>query len=320
MGKRVVIGIDLGGTNIKVGLFDTELTLLGRKSAATDAASGPEHVIERIADTTREILAARKLDMRNVRAAGIGAPGPSNIKEGIIAFAPNMPGFENVHMKKMLAERLKVPVVFENDANAACWGEYVAGVGKGVSDMVLLTLGTGIGGGVVSNGRLLHGYDDAAAELGHTIIYSGGRQCGCGQRGCVEAYASANSTAARATEALREGRLSSLNAVLESRGAITSRDVYEHVAAGDELAREIADGTARALAILCINLLHTTGPELIAFAGGMIGAGDLLISGVQRFFDELIWSSKKERVRLVQATLGESAGMVGAAALAVDMG
>jgi len=320
MSKQVLIGIDLGGTNIKVGIFNRQLKLLGKKTVPTDVAKGPQKILDTIADTVKNILAARKLDLHNVHAAGIGAPGPANIADGVIIFAPNIPGFENAPIKEWLAERLKVPVVFENDANAACWGEFVAGVGKDMKDMVLLTLGTGIGGGIISNGRLVHGYADAAAELGHMIIYPDGRLCGCGQKGCVEAYASANSTVARAVEMLKKGkRLSSLAAVLDGGNEITCRDIYEHLSAGDELAKEVTDGTARALAILCVNLVHAVGPEAIVFAGGMMASGDVLLDRVKEFFGQMMWSAQKTRTRIIAAALGDSAGMVGAAALAAEV-
>jgi glucokinase len=316
MNREVLVGIDLGGTNIKVGVFTSNMHLLARDTAPTEAARGAEHVIGRIIKLATDVVARTGNEMKNVRAVGIGAPGPANIAEGIVASVPNMPGFENTPIKKILSDKMGVPVVFENDANAACWGEFVAGAGKGVKDMVLITLGTGIGGGVISNGRLLHGFEDSAAELGHTIIYPGGRLCGCGQRGCVEAYASANSTAARCIEALKEGRPSSLQGIMEDKGGITSRHIFEYVEAGDALAGEIADGTARALAILCVNLVHTTGPELILFSGGMTAAGDAIMSRIRRFFDEFIWTSRREHVRITVAALGEDAGIVGAAALA----
>jgi glucokinase len=227
-----------------------------------------------------------------------------------------MPKFRNVPICKMLKERLGAPLVFDNDANVACWGEYAVGAGKGVEDMVFFTLGTGIGGGIISKGELVHGCAENAAELGHMIIYPDGRKCNCGQRGCVEAYASADSTARRAREAIEAGAESSLKKVLDEKGTITSKDVYEHLAAGDKLAKEITDGTAKALAITCINMLHTTEPKRIVFAGGMIAAGDVLLQRIRDYFDEHIWSIKKESVEIVFATLGEDTGIIGAAALA----
>ncbi len=314
--SETFVGIDVGGTNIKIGLFDAELKLVSKTSVTTDADMGPEVVIDKMAQTVKDLLAEAGISLEDTVAVGIGTPGPARYTEGIIIKSTNMPKFKNVAICKMLNDRLGLPIVFDNDANVACWGEYVVGAGKGVKDMVFFTLGTGIGGGVVSSGELVHGCDENAAELGHMIIYPNGRSCNCGQKGCVEAYASADSTARRATEALEGGAESSLRKVLDEKGKITSKDVFEHVAADDELAKEIADGTAEALAITCINMLHTTEPQRIVFTGGMIAAGDLLLNRIRHFFDSQVWTIKKEEVEICFATLGEDAGIIGAGALA----
>ncbi len=310
------VGIDVGGTNVKIGLFDTDLKLICKTSVTTDADMGPKVVIDKMAKTVEELVAQAGLTLKDIIAVGIGTPGPAKYSEGIIIKSTNMPKFKNVPICRMLNEKLGVPIVFDNDANVACWGEYAVGAGKGVKDIVFFTLGTGIGGGIVSNGELVHGCDENGAELGHTIIYPDGRLCNCGQRGCVEAYASADSTARRATEAIEGGARSSLKKVLDQKGKITSKDVYQHLASGDKLAKEITDGTAKALAITCINMLHATEPKRIVFAGGMIAAGEPLLNGIKRFFDEHIWTIKKEFVEICFATLGEDAGIIGAAALA----
>ncbi len=314
--SEMFVGIDLGGTNIKIGLFDSELKLISKTSVATKVDMGPEVVIDKMAQTAKKLLAEAGFSLQDVVAVGIGTPGPAKYSEGIIIKSTNMPTFKNVPICRMLNERLGVPVVFDNDANAACWGEYAVGAGKGVKDMVFFTLGTGIGGGIISNGELVHGCDENGAELGHMVIYPDGRKCNCGQRGCVEAYASADSTARRAREAIEAGAESSLKKVLDKKGQITSKDVYEHLADGDKLAKEITDGTAKALAITCINMLHTTEPKRIVFAGGMIAAGDVLLNRIKDFFNEHIWTLKKEMVEICFATLGEDAGIIGAAALA----
>jgi len=314
--NSVFVGIDLGGTNIKLGCFDSQLKLIGKTAVATGADMGPGAVVERIGETTEKLLADNGLSSEVIEAAGIGAPGPLSIAEGVIIASPNLPLFKDVPLRKMLSERLGTPVILDNDANAACWGEFVLGAGKGVRDMVFFTLGTGIGGGIISDGKLMHGWCDNAAELGHIIIYPDGRLCNCGQKGCVEAYASANSTAERAVEAIKAGAQSSLKKVLDEEGTITSKDVYEHLAAGDELARQITDETARALAIVCVNVLHAVEPKRIVFAGGMIAAGEVLLNRIKDYFNEQIWSLKKEAVEICFATLGEDAGIIGAAALA----
>ncbi len=314
--SEMFVGIDLGVTNIKIGLFDSALKHLSKTSVATKADMGPEVVIGKMAQTVEKLIAEAGLSLQDVVAVGIGTPGPARYTEGVIIKSTNMPTFKNVPICRMLNEKLGAPIVFDNDANVACWGEYAVGAGKGVKDMVFFTLGTGIGGGIISNGELVHGCDENAAELGHMIIYPDGRDCNCGQRGCVEAYASADSTARRATEALEAGAKSSLQQVLDEKGKITSKDIYEHLASGDKLAKEITDGTAKALAITCINMLHATEPERIVFTGGMIAAGDALLNRIKDFFNEHIWAMKKETVEICFATLGEDVGIIGAAALA----
>ena len=314
--SETYVGIDVGGTNIKIGLFDSELKLISKTSITTNADMGPDIVINNMARTVEELISKAGLTLKDIVAVGIGTPGPAKYSEGIIIRSTNMPKFKNVPICKMLNDKLGAPVVFDNDANVACWGEYTVGAGKGVKDIVFFTLGTGIGGGIVSDGELVHGCDENGAELGHMIIHPDGRKCNCGQKGCVEAYASADSTARRATEAIEKGAESSLKKVLEEKGKITSKDIYEHLAAGDKLAKEITDGTAKALAITCINMLHTTEPKRIIFTGGMIAAGDALLNRIKYFFDEHIWTLKKETVEICFATLGEDTGIIGAAALA----
>lgn len=315
--SEIFAGIDLGGTNVKIGIFDAELNLLQKVSIATDAENGPQDVVNRIRDAIHKTLQEQGIDFSRLAAAGIGTPGPVDLKSGIILGAPNMPKFKGCALRKLLTETLGRPAVMENDANAAAWGEFVLGAARDVSDMVFLTLGTGIGGGVVCGGELVHGSRDGAAELGHIIIYPDGeRVCGCGQHGCAEAYASANSTAARAEDALRVGGKSTLEKVLGENGSLTSRDIYEHAAAGDALAYEITEGTAKVLGLLCVNILHFTEPRRIVFAGGMIAAGDALLGRIRHYFDKYIWPMKPEPLEICFATLGEDAGIVGNASLA----
>ena len=318
--SKLFIGIDVGGTNIKFGCFDSGINLISKTSVPTNAEMGPQAVIDSMARTILELLENKNLSPENIGGIGLATPGPANYKEGIIINATNMPKFKNVPVRQMLSNKLAKPVVFENDANTACWGEFVCGAGKDVNDMVFFTLGTGIGGGIITNGKLVQGCGGNGAELGHIIIYPGGRKCNCGQRGCVEAYASANWTARRTTEAVEQGFESSLKKVLDENGIITCKDVYDHLKAGDKLAKKITDETAEALAILCVNMLHTTEPGRMVFAGGMIAAGDILSNRIRYYFDKHIWPLKKETVEICFATLGEDAGIIGAAALAGEIG
>jgi glucokinase len=315
--SEVYLGIDLGGTYIKVGCFDSNLKLLAKTSAPTEVEKNADVIVENMAKAAEQCVAKAGVSINDVTAVGLGCPGPARYKEGIIEAATNFPTFRNIPIRQMLSDRLGVEkIVFENDANVACFGEFVAGAGKGVSNMVFFTLGTGIGSGIINNGKLLSGAGDNAAELGHTIIYPDGRLCNCGQKGCVEAYASASNTAKRAAEAVEAGEKSSLKQILDKNGQITCKDVYDHLKAGDKLAKKITDETAKVLAILCINALHATEPQRIVFAGGMIAAGDILLNRIKDYFNEQIWKLKKETVEICFATLGEDAGIIGAAALA----
>ncbi|MGA1980123.1 MAG: ROK family protein [Sedimentisphaerales bacterium] len=315
--SSIYIGIDLGATFIKVGCFDSQLKLLAKISTPAQAEKQPKVIIDNIAKASEQCIAKAGFSTDVVSAVGLGCPGPAKYSEGIIKAAPNFPTFRNVPIRQMLSNRLSgKTIVFENDANVACFGEFTAGAGKGVDDMVFFTLGTGIGGGIISNGKLLTGAGGNAAELGHIIIYPDGRLCNCGQKGCAEAYASAANTAKRATEAIEAGEKSTLKKILDVKGRISCKDVFDHLKAGDKLAKKITDETAEALAILCINVLHTTEPQRIVFAGGMIAAGDILLNRIKDFFDEQIWKLKKETVEICFATLGEDAGIIGSAALA----
>ncbi len=313
--EDVYVGVDLGGTNTKTGCFGSDLMLIGKSSLRTEVHEGVEAVVDRVAEGIKGLLAEHNLSLGMVPAVGIGSPGVIDVDNGVVMVTSNLK-FENVPLRKMLSERLDKPVILENDANVTAWAERVAGAGKGADDMVLLALGTGIGGGIISNGELVHGFGNNGGELGHIIIYPDGRLCGCGQRGCVEAYASASSTAARAVEAIKEGGQSSLEKVYKETGEVSCKDVYEHSKSGDELARTITDGTGKALALLCVNLLHTCGPQRIVFFGAMTAEGERLLKPIQRFFDEYIWALRKEPIELCLAMLGNDAGITGTAALA----
>jgi glucokinase len=312
--STLFIGVDVGGTNIKIGCFDQDLRLLKKTSVTTDVDMGPEVVVQRMGEAVRQLLKDLGYTLDDVRAAGIGTPGPADYKAGIIINSTNMPTFKNTPIRQMLSDELGCPVAFDNDANVACYGEFTVGAGKDVNDIVFFTLGTGIGCGIVSNGKIVQGATGNAAEVGHVIVQPGGEPCNCGQRGCVEAIASASHTARRAAEAVKAGETSSLSTLAE----ITCKDVFEHMARGDALATRIIDETARALGLVCVNMLHATDPARIVFAGGMIAAGDVLLQAIRRHFEAQIWTLRKETVEIVFASLGEDAGIFGAAALGRD--
>ena len=316
MTDEYFIGIDLGGTNVKIGLLNDDGTIAARVTEPTRVELGPDSLVDRIAEAGRILIKQKNIPNERVKAVGIGSPGPLSFVEGKIIKAGNLPGFDNFLLRSEIAAKMRVPAVLENDANAACWGEFWLGAGKDVMDMIMFTLGTGIGGGIIYNGELMHGSEGNGGELGHIIIQPDGRKCTCGQNGCIEAYASANATANRAAEALQQpGNSTMLNTQREN-GLITCKDVFDHAIAGDHLAIEIVEGTAKALAQVCVSMRHITEPQMVVLAGGMIKAGDILTNAIQRHYENLVWTLKPEPIVICSAQLGQDAGLIGAAGLA----
>lgn len=316
MPANYTIGVDLGGTNIKAGVCDQGGTLRAHHTIDTQAERGFEHVFGRMVTLVDQLLLKAALRKEDVAAIGLGSPGPLSRAAGLIHCAPNLPGWVNIPLRARFAEATRLPVILENDANAATFGEFVAGAGRRADTMVMLTLGTGIGGGAVLDGRLWHGCHDSAAEIGHMIIVPDGRPCPCGQRGCLERYASANAVAQRLVEAVHAGADSALNGIIETGRTLDARDVLRAGEAGDKLAQRIWDETCRYLALGCVNVEHLFNPELVVLAGGLANAGPRLLAPVQEHFARARWSVTREAPQIMLATLGPQAGIIGAAALA----
>ena len=316
MAGRHTIGIDLGGTNIKAGILDEKEVLVCRRSIATEADRGFEHVFGRLVGLVDDLLEQAGLGKADVCAIGFGTPGPMSHEKGVIYAAPNLPGWEHIPLRDRFAQATGLPVTLDNDANAATFGEFVAGAGRGTRNMVMLTLGTGIGGGIILDGRLVRGTFDNAAEIGHTIAVPGGRACPCGQRGCLERYASANAVAERFVEALDGGERSSLGAAATGGRKISSADVARAAREGDALATRIWDEMCLHLAVACVNIQHMVNPETVVLGGGLIGAGEQLLIPVREHFRREVWPVPQDYPRIELATLGNDAGVIGSAALA----
>jgi glucokinase len=235
---------------------------------------------------------------------------------GVIYSAPNMPGFVNLPLRDRFAALIGLPVGLENDANAAAFGEFAVGAGRAAPTLVMLTLGTGIGGGVVLDGQLWRGCFDNAGEVGHMVIVPGGRPCPCGQNGCLERYASANAVTERLQEAVHAGADSLLKRQVLAHAELDARDVLAAIDQGDVLAARIWDETCYYLSLGIVNLRHLINPELVVLAGGLINAGQRLLEPVQRHFERLSWKIAPDAPRIALATLGTDAGTIGAALLA----
>ncbi len=285
------LGIDLGGTNTKIGVCTGRGEMLGSVSIPTEAAKGPGDAVDRIGEAARKLMETTG----RADACGSGVPGPLDLGRRTLFFATNMPAWKNVPYPEMLEKRLGLPTVMENDANCAAWGEYVAGAGKGTQSMVLYTLGTGVGGGIVIDGQMWVGASGAAGELGHMTIDPNGPRCGCGQPGCVEQYASASAVARRW-------------------GKGSAKDCFEAARRGDPGALAVIDWAAEGLAIGLANMTHVLHPEVIVLAGGMAAAGDLLMTRVVAGVRKRVFPVFLEKIRIEFSRIpGDDAGWLGAA-------
>jgi glucokinase len=322
-----LVGIDLGGTNVNVGCVDETGKVITKHSLALGKPKTRKEVLESIYGATEETLKRAGLKAEQVRAVGIATPGTLDIARGVVVFAANLPEWEDVPLRdliKMFPRRLGT--VLENDANAAAWGEYWAGVGKEtrladgrhVSSLVMLTLGTGIGGGVVLDGKVWHGFKDAAAELGHITIDFRGRPCPCGNIGCLEAYASADSTVRRFLEAVKSGAATNWErAVREHPEEVTSRRIHEEALKGDVLSRKTIEETGFYLGVGIVSILHFLNPQMVVLTGGLTGAGSMLMDPLMRVVQERALGRSREDVKIVFARLGVDAGFIGAAGCAL---
>lgn len=310
------LGIDLGGTNIKSGVVDDSGRPVSSVSVATNAGKGPEAGIDSLAEAARRAVEASGLGWDAVAAVGLGSPGTMDLPRGLLLDPPNLPGWSNLPIRDLLAGRLGKPTVLQNDGNAAAYGEYWAGAGRNTRSLVLFTLGTGIGCGVVEEGRIIEGRHSHGAECGHIVIQmDNARQCSCGAYGHLEAYASATALVKRACEALVQEPESSLSDVLKA-GSLSSRAIAEAAEHGDPLARRLMHETARYLAVGAVCLMHTIDPDVVLFSGGMIAAGTSFLDQIRDGIRSMAFPVPAAQTRIAYAELGVDAGFIGAAGCA----
>jgi len=316
-----VLGIDVGGTNLVAGCVASDGTRLeGLFTEPTRAEEGADGVVSRILALGRraqEALAAA-VPGAQVSGVGIGSPGPLDTQQGIVILTPNL-GWADFPLRDRVSDGLQLPASLDNDANCAVLGEHWQGAARGTQHAVGITIGTGIGGGIILNGELYHGASDCAGEIGHTTIEMNGRRCGCGNYGCLEAYASGPAIARRAIEAVERGAESSLRAALEADPlSITAQVVYESAEAGDGLAREVVQDTARILGAAIANLVNVFNPEVVVVCGGVTRAGESLFAPLRREVTRRAFRPAVEVCRIVPGALTGSAGVYGAARSFLD--
>jgi len=321
---KCYVGIDLGGLNIKGGVVDATGKVLSFDSIPTEGQKGRDHVLDRIALLVERAIEQAGIPRGQIAGVGIGSPGPLSIAKGLIYEAPNLPGWVNLPLAAEIQKRTQLPTVIENDANAASLAEAVAGAGKGLPCMLMLTLGTGIGGGIVLNGKVWHGADDIAAELGHISICHSGRRCNCGSIGCVEAYASATAVVKRTQEALRQGARSAL-----AKGAkldlskVAKEDKCGHIflaaKRGDAFSKRIVADTIVYLATAMASLINTFNPDMIVLYGGMTKAGSQLFGPLRKEVAKRCFKVGARRCKIVPSKLGAHAGVIGSAISAMHL-
>lgn len=314
-GGRFLIGVDLGGTKTIVALIDESAHLIGEAKKPTPLNSS-RAVVETVKELIDELLLGNHLTPSNLVGIGLGIAGMINFKEGTVVFSPNLP-LRNVAFRNLIQEYYKVPTFLDNDANTATLGEKYYGAGRGVSNMVGITLGTGIGGGIIVDNKLYRGTTGSAAEIGHMVIDINGPECTCGSFGCFEALASGRVISKMASQAIEEGENSAIFRLADEKiENITGETVARAAQEGDLLAKEIFANIGRVIGIGLVNVVNIFNPELVVLAGGIAQAGELILLPAREVVLKQALIPNSQIVEIVLTELKDKAGVMGAAALA----
>jgi glucokinase len=316
--KLSAIGIDIGGTNVKLGLVDETGRVLLRSAFLTGSAAHRKHFLEILSLHVRELILVAHKEKLKLAGVGVGAPGPIDVEKGFVYFFPNIPGWRNTPLKSILEKRLKQPVFVDNDANVMALAEFRFGAGRGCNHMIALTLGTGVGGGMVIDGKLFHGPHYSAAEIGHLVIQENGPLCACGNHGCIEAYVG-NGYFVRETHRLLKAQPKSLlkRWVEKEHRVLTSELVAEAARRGDVLSKNMWKKSGEHLGTALTGLVNILNPERIIIGGGLAQAGSLLFKPLKATLKKKAFPIAARSVRVLPAVLGVDAGLIGAAALAL---
>ena len=317
------IGIDLGGTNIAAAVVNNEFKIVKKLSVPTLAQRDAALIMDDMAQLCRDVCREAGIAIEDIDAIGIASPGVANHDTGAVEYACNLP-FRKFPICRELSDRLGVNNIHvENDANAAAWGEAVAGAAKGTKNSVMITLGTGVGGGIIIDGKVYSGFNYAGAELGHIVIQVGGKPCGCGRRGCWEAYSSAtglvNMTRDKLEECAKSGRKTIMSDLVDKYGKVNGRIAFEAAKSGDEAAQEVVDEYALYLESGLTSIINIFQPEVLSIGGGISGEGQSLVDLVfptidhERYGGDFV--DKATEIRI--AELGNDAGIIGAAFLGI---
>ena len=311
------IGIDLGGTNIVASVVDDDYNIIGTSKTPTNSPRSADEIFDDIADVCEEAVKTAGLTMEDIDSVGMGTPGTVN-QDGVIEFANNL-AFNNVPARTMLAKRINKPeekVFIENDANCAALGEAYAGCGNGAKDFVAVTLGTGVGSGVIIGGKIVNGVNYAGGECGHMVIVVDGEQCSCGRKGCWEAYASATALIRQTKKAMEEYPDSLMHKLAKEEGKVSGRTAFDAMRLGDIAGIKVVDDYIKYVACGLINIVNALQPEIICIGGCICNEGETLMKPLRRFVQSERYSiHSKIQTKIVKAELGNDAGVIGAALL-----
>lgn len=308
------IGIDLGGTNIAAGLVDENGKILIKDSVPTNSERPTDEIVADMAVLSKKLVDSGGIRMSDIYAVGIGCPGTVNSKNGEIVYSNNIP-MKHYPMAEKFRKYLDLPIVIDNDANCAALGEYTVS-GKGTGVFVLITLGTGVGGGVIIDGKIFHGFNGAAAEPGHITLVSGGKQCTCGKKGCFEAYASATALIQQTKEAIVKNPDSVMNELAKKEGKVSGRTAFEAAKQGDKAGQDVVNQYVRYLADGLVSIENVLQPEIIAIGGGISKEGEYLMKPVREYVSGNGFNKFMPKTNIVAAQLFNDAGIVGAAMMA----
>ena len=315
---KYYIGIDLGGTNIKAGVVSEEFEIVAKSSCKTDLPRPGEEICADMAKVALEAVEAAGLTLADIEAVGIGTPGTANSETGVIEYSNNL-GFLNFPVVELMKTHIDKPCYVENDANAAAYGEFIAGAAKGANDAVCITLGTGVGGGIIINKKIYSGFNFAGAEIGHTVINVDGPQCTCGRKGCFEVYSSATGLIRMTKEAMEKDPASLLHTESEENGKVSARTAFNAMRKGDATAKQVVDDYIKYLACGIANTINIFQPDILCIGGGVCNEGDPLLLPLKKLVAKEVYTRNSDKnTEIVIAKLGNDAGIIGAAFLGLN--
>lgn len=315
---KYYIGIDLGGTNIKAGVVNENYEIVATSKVKTNLPRPAQAICDDMADCAIEAVKKAGISIDDVVSVGIGTPGIANSATGVVEYSNNL-GFVNVPMAEMIKAKINKPVFVENDANAAAYGEFVAGAAKGANHAVCITLGTGVGGGIIIDGKIFAGFNYAGAEIGHTVIEVDGPQCTCGRKGCFEVFSSATGLIRMTKEAMEEDKNSLMWEMKKEDGdRVSGRLAFNAMRAGDKTAKGVVDKYIKYLAAGITNTINTFQPDILCVGGGVCNEGDPLLVPLKELVAKEVYTRNSEKnTQIVIASLGNDAGIIGAAFLGI---